>query len=190
MKRALAWILVLVFLVPGAWAADKGWPEELADVHALVKAKFGDVPFDRVKVRRDGKATEVSIKLKNIPRQFRTFARERAGDEDLFLATNFVELFEPDFDIFGFDVFPRADLVSYYYGFVAFNFGKKIKRRAEINVIGAEVDVVNIKKKLKLAKRSATVRWVEDKVSEPGLYALYTELGPYDLTNFFCSSCG
>jgi len=190
MRKFLVSILPLLFLVPAAQAADKGWPDDMADVHAMVKAKFGNIAFNRVKVERDGKATQVSIKLKHIPRQFRAVAEKQAGDESLFLATAFVELFEPDFDIFGFDLFPIADFVTYYYGFVAFNFDKPIKRYAEISVFGADfLEVQNIKKKLKLKKNSVLFRWVEGTVSAPGLYVLYTELGPYSLENYFCSSC-
>jgi hypothetical protein len=189
----------MAFLIPAAQAADNGWPEELAKVHSMVKANFGDVAFDRVTVNREGNVTDVSIKLKNIPAKFRDSARARsqkntgakAGDDDLYLATSFVELLEPDFDVFGFDVFPIADLFTYYYGFVAFNFGKKIKRYAEISVADADsVDVQNIKKKLKIKKSTAHVRFVEDTVEDEGLYVLYVELGPYANDNYFCVGCG
>ncbi len=191
MKRALIWTLALVFLAPTVRAADSGWPAELSKVHGIVKANFGDIPFHRVKVRREGNVTDVSIKLKSVPRQFRSAARKQAGNDDLFLATNFLEFFEPDFDTFSFNVFPGlADFFDYYYGFVALNFGKTIKRRAEITVTdGDSVDVQNVKKKLKLKKNTAHVRFVEDVLQEPGLYLLYTEVGPYSMSNFFCTDC-
>lgn len=199
MKRALIPILALAFLIPAAHAADNGWPEDLAKVHSVVKANFGDIAFDRVTVRREGKVTDVSIKLKNLPPRYRALIRSKAdaknnvkaGDEDLYLATSFAELFEPDFDSFGFDVFPIADFFSYYYGFVAFNFGKTIKRYAEISVADADsIDIQNTKKKLKIKKNRAHVRWVEDTVEEEGLYVLYVELGPYFNDNYFCVGCG
>lgn len=191
MKRALVFALALTILAAPASAANNGWPEDLAEVQRLVKSKFGEVPYDRVKVKRDGNLLDISIKLKNVPPKFRRLARQSAGDDDLFLATNFVESFEPNFDTFEFNVFPNAHFRDHYFGFVAFNFSKKIKRRAEITVTdGDKVHVQAVKKKQKYKKRSVHILSVEDTVDDEGLYLLYTEAGPWNLQTYFCAGCG
>lgn len=191
MKKTLICTFVFLLVAPIASAADQGWPEEMKDVERIVKAKFGDIPYNRVKVRREGNATEVSIKLKNIPRQFRDIPRQEAADEDVYLMTAFNELFEPDFDIFGFDTFPVNNLLTYYYGWVALNTGKTIKRNSEITVVGPDgIEVQNIKKRTKIKKNRAFFRWVEATVSGTGIHLLHTEYGPWTLDNYMCTGCG
>lgn len=192
MKRALIFALALVVLAPAVQAAENGWPDEYRDIQKMVRASVGDVSYDRVKVRRSGKVVDVSIKLKNTPRQFRSFAEKRAGDDDVFLATNLVELFEPslEFDTVSYDLLPVADILTYYFGFGVFNFDKKIKRKAEIRVIGGNgMEFENVKKKYKLNKRSIQLRFLERNVSGDGLYALETIVGPWQLVTYFCNGC-
>lgn len=191
MKRALIWILALTFLIPAAQAADNGWPDDLSAVQRMVRSTVGDVPFDRVKVHRDGKVLDISIKLNHVSRQARAFAEEKAGDDDIFLATNLVAFFEPDLDVSqDYALTPIADFFDYYFGFGVFNFGKKIKRPATIAVTGFDgLEFENFKKKWKINKNSVQLRFLETGVSAPGLYELYTKVGPWELTTYFCSSC-
>ncbi|MCP4200498.1 MAG: hypothetical protein GY769_01025 [bacterium] len=192
MKRALVWTLALVFLVPAAWAADNGWPADLADVEALVASKMSPVPYDRVKVRRSNGVIDVSIKLKNLPRQLRTLARQRTED-DVFLGGPVVELFEPslEFDIVSFDLLPIADRVSYYFGFTVFNFGRKIKLPASIAVnSGAGQEFENKKKKYPIKKNRLQLRFIERTVDGPGLHELAITVGPWEQLSYFCVSCG
>ncbi|MFQ5525659.1 MAG: hypothetical protein ACE5GX_05300 [Thermoanaerobaculia bacterium] len=190
MKRGLICALALVFLVPAVRAADNGWPAELGDVQRMVRASVGDVPYTRVKVQRGDGVIDVSIRLKNLPRQFRTMTRDRAGDEQVFLATNIVELFTPDLEIVSYDLSP-LDFIDYYFGFGVFNFGKKIKREAIIEVRGANgQEFKNKKKKYKLRKNSVQLRFVERGLGAgSGLYLLFTQVGPWELLTYFCASC-
>ncbi len=192
MKRALVWMLALVFLVPTAWAADSGWPEDLADVEALVAGKIGPVSYDRVKVRRSDSVVDVSIKLKNLPRQLRTLTRQRTED-DVFLGGPVIELFEPslEFDIVSFDLLPIADIVSYYFGFTVFNFDRTIKLPASIVVnSGAGQEFANKKKKYKIKKNRLQLRFVERTVDGSGLHELAITVGPWEQLSYFCVSCG
>lgn len=191
MKRVVLGALALLLLVPAVQAADNGWPEDLGDIQRMVRANVGDVPYNRVKVKRGDGVIDVSIKLRNLPRQLRTVARDRADDDDVFLATNIVELFEPELEIVSYDLIP-LDFIEYYFGFGVFNFGKKIKRKAEIRVATADgnVQFENRKKKYKLRKNSVQLRFLERAVSAgPGLYGLETIVGPWILTTWFCASC-
>ena len=189
MRRALVWILAVSLLAPAVRAADNGWPDELGDIQRMVKASVGDIPYDKVKVKRQGDTIDIAIKLKHVPRQFRSMARQ-STDDDLFLATNVVELFEPDLEIVSYDLVP-LDFVEYYFGFALFNFGKKIKREAIIEVIGPNgTEFLSRKKRLKYPKNSIFLRFTEQPLSSgPGLYALYTKAGPWELTTYFCASC-
>ena len=108
-----------------------------------------------------------------------------------FLATNIIELFTPDLEIVSYDLVP-LDRIEYYFGFGVFNFGKKIKRRAEIRVVDSNGDVQfeNTKKKYKLRKNSIQLRFLERGLSSgPGLYGLQTIVGPWELVTWFCASC-
>lgn len=191
MKRVFIYALSLTFLIPAAQAAEQGWPEELREVRKMVRSTVGDVAFDRVKVSRQGRVLDVSIKLKDLRPDIRTIAAQKAGDDDLFLATNLVAFFEPDIEISqDYALTPIADFFDYYFGFGVFNFGKKVKRPATIAVVGAEgQEFENFKKKYKINKNSVQLRFVETGVSAPGLYALLTQVGPWELTTYFCSSC-
>lgn len=191
MNRALACAVAWTLLAGSAWGAERNWPDDMASIEALVTSFVGEIPYDRVKVRRDGNAIDVSIKLENVPRQFRQTLRSRAGDEDVFLATNIVDAFEPDLDFpQGYDLTPN-DFLDYYFGFGVFNFGSKIKREASIRVFGADGDEFqNTKKKYKLRKNRIQLRFLERGVSGPGLYGLETVVGQWSLVTYFCSSCG
>jgi len=191
MKRALIWSLALSLLIPAAGAADNGWPDELAQIQKMVRSSVGDVPFDRVKVSRDGKVLDISIKLKDVSRQARALAEQKAGDESVFLASNLLAFFEPDLDVSqDYALTPAADFFEYYFGFGVFNFGNKLKRPATIAVTGANgLEFENFKKKYKINKNSVQLRFLETSVSASGLYELYTSVGPYELSTFFCSSC-
>ncbi len=191
MKRALACMVALTLLAGSAWGADRDWPGDMAEIEALVTSLVGEISYDRVKVRRDGDAIDVAIKLKNVPRQFRQTLQSRADDDDVFLATNIVDTFEPDLDFpQGYDLTPN-DLLDYYFGFGVFNFGSRIKREASIRVFGADGDEFqNTKKKYKLRKNRVQLRFLERGVSGPGLYGLETVVGPWSLVTYFCASCG
>lgn len=196
MKRACVWILVLGLLMPTVGVAETQWPADMEPIRTMVKKAIGDVPFDRVKVKRIGNETQVSIKLENVPPAFRELARAKATEDDVFLATNVLELFEPDFstDIMGFNLTPAADLLTYFYGYVAFNFGKRIKLQSEIAVRNLEDDTPEIrkkKKKRKLNKNTLTIVCVEDTVESEGFYELYTKIGPWEALSYFCVGlCG
>lgn len=191
MKKTLISMLALAFLIPAAQAADNGWPDDLGDVQRMVRSTVGDVPFDRVQVKRQGKVLDISIKLNDVSRQARALVEQKAGDDDLFLATNLLAFFEPDIELSqDYAVTPVADFFDYYFGFAVFNFGKKVKRPATIEVTGADgQEFENFKKKYKVNKRSVQLRFVETGVSAPGLYELYTQVGPWELVTYFCSSC-
>lgn len=191
MKRALIWTLAVAFLVPAAQSADRIWPDELADVQRMVRSTVGDIPYNRVRVRRNGDSIDVSIKLKSVSRQLRTMAREQASVDDVFIGSNINALFKPNIDLSqDYDLTPDADLLDYYFGFGVFNFGRKIKLPASIRVEGANgVEFKNTKKKYVLRNKSIQLRFFERGVSGPGLYALETIVGPWSLVTYFCSSC-
>ena len=197
MKRTAAWILVMSLLAPAAWPAqlnDQEWPADMERVQTIVAKAVGKVSYDRVKVRRSGNEIEVSIKLKNLPRHFRTQIQERATEDEVFLATNIVELLEPDFstDIMGFNLTPVADLLTYFYGYAVFNFGNKIKLRKEISVreLGDEVpEIEKVKKRQKLKKQTLSLHFVEDTVEGDGFYELFTKIGPWEKLSYFCVGC-
>ncbi len=205
MTRASAWILAILLLAPAARGAEGEWPESLAGVRAVVRAAAGDVPYNRVKVRRFGNELEISIKLARIPDQIRALQSARAmkpgadaadGETDVFLATNIVDFFEPDLveddDVVLFDLTPSANLLTHHFGFVAFNFGNKTKLPAEItvrNVTDVKPEISNRRKKVKLAARSLIVRCVEGFVADEGIYELSTKLGSYEVLSYFCVGC-
>lgn len=192
MQRTAAWLLALAFL-GGPGRAQDAWPRDMAQIEALVRSAVGGVSFERVKVRRHGKAVEVSIGLESLPQRFVSKARRNVNGESVFLATNFVQLFMDDPDVAEFHLMPdNAHLVDHFFGMWVFNFGKRVKLPAEISVIGQEdqgQEIRNRKKKFKVNKKTLTLRVVEGQVSGPGFYALQTVVGPHSLTTYFCNGC-
>ncbi len=195
MKTTLAWILVSIALVHASWASEMEWPDDMARVRTMVQKAVGDIPYNRVKVRQTADETYVSIKLENLPRRLRTPANEAATEEDVYLAIAVVELFEPDFsdeDIMSFDLTPSADILSHFYGYAVYNFGKKIKLRSVIkvrNVADAEPEIEKIKKRLKLKPKTLNLVFVERKVKGKGLYELCTSIGKWQILSYFCVGC-
>ena len=168
-----------------------GWPDELGYVQRMVRSTVGNIPYNRVKVHRDGTTVDISIKLKNVGRQARAFAQRKADDDDVFLATNLLAFFKPDIDVSqDYDLTPNADFFDYYFGFGVFNFSSKIRRPATIRVTGANgVEFEKLKKRYTLRKKSVQLRFIESGVSDSGLYELFTKVGPWELVTYFCSSC-
>jgi len=195
MKTTLAWILVSIALVHASWASEMEWPDDMARVRTMVQKAVGDIPYNRVKVRQTADETYVSIKLENLPRRLRAPANEAATEEDVYLAIAVVELFEPDFsdsDIMSFDLTPSADILSYFYGYAVYNFGKKIKLRSVIkvrNVADAEPEIEKVKKRLKLKPKTLNLVFVERDVKGKGLYELSTSIGKWQMLSYFCVGC-
>lgn len=195
MKSTATPILVLTLLafLTGPARAQDEWPGEFARVEELVQSVVGDIPYDRVEIRRKGKVTDVSISLENIPAQFRSTAGNRADVDQVFLATNVVQPFMGEPEIVEFSLLPdNAHLIDHFFGFWVFNFGKRVKLPVEIRVIGQDGQGTEVKftrKRFKVKKKALSMRFVEGQVSTPGLYALQTILGPYSLTTYFCNNC-
>jgi len=195
MKRTLAWTLVLIVLAPASWAGEVEWPDNMARVQTMVQRAVGDIPYDRAEVRQTGDETYVSIKLEDLPHQLRALANQTATEDQVYLAIAVVELFEPDFsdnDIMSFDLTPSADILSYFYGYAVYNFGKKIKLRSVIkvrNVADAEPEIEKVKKRLKLKPKTLNLVFVEREVKGKGLYELSTSIGKWQMLSYFCVGC-
>lgn len=194
MKTTLPWILALTALAAPGLALDR-WDAELSGARQIVESTLGDVPLERVEVRRRGRSVEVSIPLDAL--SSRVFPRtEGAIDEEedpIFLASNFVQPFLDEGAFAEVTLMPNnAHLIDHYFGFWIFNFGKQVKLPMEIAVFGEDGEQEKIrkkKKKFKVRRKSLTLTFVEGQVSAPGFYALHTTVGPQSLTTYFCNAC-